>query len=135
MKKAKEAAVQYQTARTTISLPADLVERLRQSAAWKGIGLEEAAGQAVINQFHECSREKIEKEQAIFEQLRPKLLKKYRGQYVAVHNSEVVEHAPDLNTLHKQVFTRFGDTPILHIQVTDEPLPDIQTHGLRMVRD
>ncbi|HZY42529.1 MAG TPA: DUF5678 domain-containing protein [Anaerolineae bacterium] len=89
----------------------------------------------MINQFHECSREKIEKEQAIFEQLRPKLLKKYRGQYVAVHNSEVVEHAPDLNTLHKQVFTRFGDTPILHIQVTDEPLPDIQTHGLRMVRD
>jgi hypothetical protein len=135
MKKAKDAAVHYQTGMTTISLPTELIERLRQSSAWKGIDVQEAASQALINQYYEYSYEKIEKEQAIFEQLRPKLLKKYRGQYVAIHNGEVVEHAADLNTLHKKVFARFGYTPVLHIQVTDEPLPDIQTHGLRLVKD
>jgi hypothetical protein len=134
MKKAKDAVVQYQTTMTTISLPTDLIERLRQSAAWKGVDLEEAASQAVINQFYEYSREKIEKEQAIFEQLRPELLKKYRGQYVAIHNGEVVDHTADLSTLRKRVFARFGYTPILQILVTDKPLPDIQTHGLRLMQ-
>jgi hypothetical protein len=37
--------------------------------------------------------------------------------------------------LTRQVFARFGHTPVLRIQVTDEPLPDIRTHSLRFVRD
>ena len=60
MKKAKDAAVQYQAGMTTISLPTELIERLRQRSAWKGIDLQEAASQALINQYYEYSYEKIE---------------------------------------------------------------------------
>lgn len=118
-----------------IQLEASLAAQLQQAADWKGISLEEAAQEAARDYFYQYSCEKVEKEQAAFERIRPGLLKKYRGQYVAVHNGEVVEHAPDLSTLTKKIFARFGHTPMLRIRVTDEPLPDIRTHGLRLVRD
>lgn len=135
MKKATEAAVQYQTQATEVKLGAELLDQLRQAAEWKGITIEEAAQAATLNYFYQYSNEKAEKEPAAFEQLRPSLLKKYHGQYVAIHNGEVVEHASDLSTLTKKFFARYGHTPMLRIQITDEPLPDIQTHGLRLVRD
>ena len=59
--------------------------------------------------------------------MRSSLLRKSRGQYVAVHNGEVVEHASDLSALTKKDFARYGYTPMLRVQVTDEPLPDIKT--------
>ncbi len=133
MKKTKEAVVQYQ-ASTSITLRPDILEQLRQAAEWNGIPLEKAAQEAVLSYVGRYGRAKVEKEQAAFEKMRLELLKRYRGQYVAVHNSEVVEVAPDLRSLHLKVYARFGHTPILHIQVTDEPLPDIRTHGLRLER-
>lgn len=139
MKKAKEAAVQYQTnvapQVTAIRLAAPLIAQLQQAADWKGISLEEATQEAIRDFFYQYSFEKVAKEQAAFEQIRVGLLKKYRGQYVAIHNGKVVEHAPDLSSLTKKVFARYGHTPMLRIQVTAEPLPDIKTHGLRLVRD
>ena len=133
MKKMRETKTQYKTT-TTIALDKELVDRLRQAAEWKGIALEEAASKAVTEYLGRYGIEKVKAEQAIFEKMRPALLEKYRGQYVAVHQGQVVESAPDLRTLHHQVFVRFGFTPILHIQVTDEPLPDIHTRGLRLER-
>jgi hypothetical protein len=135
MKKAKEAAVQYQTETMTVKIDAELLERLRQAAEWKGITLEEAAQEAALDYFYQYSDEKVAKEQIAFEQMRPGLLKKYRGQYVAIHNGEVVAHASDLTALTQKVFVRYGHTPMLRIQVTTEPLPAIKTHGLRFVRN
>jgi len=134
MKKARETKTRYKTSTATIALDKELVERLRYAAEWKGIPFEEAAGKAVTEYLGRFGFEKIKAEQAIFEKMRPALLEKYRGQYVAVHNGQVVESAPDLKSLHHKVFMRFGFTPILHIQVTDEPERDIHTSGLRLER-
>ena len=148
MKKAKDAAVPYQTATkkvaakpvaaaspVTVTISADVLERLQQAAEWKGVTLEEAADKAVLDYFYQYAYEKVVQEQAVFEEMRTELVKKYRGQYVAVHNGKVVEHAADLGTLTRQVYARYGHTPMLRIQVTEEPQPDIRTHGLRLVRD
>ncbi len=138
MKKAKEVAVHYQTSVTpqtaTIQLDASLVAQLQQAADWKGISLEEAAHEAARDYFYQYSCEKVEKEQAVSERIRPSLLKKYRGQYVAVHNGEVVEHAPDLRALRSKVFAHYGHMPILHTQVTDEPERDIVVRSPRVER-
>ena len=141
MKKAEEAAVQYQTdtapatlERTTVTVESHLAAQLRQAAEWNGITLEAAADKAALDYYYQYAFAKIEKEQAIFEQRKPELLKRYRGQYIAMHNGEVVAHAEDLSSLRKKVFPRFGYTPILHKQVTPGPDRDFQTHGLRLAR-
>ncbi len=96
MKKAKDTAVQYTTERTTIELGVDLIERVRKAAEWQGVTLEQAIQEAMLNYVGRYGIEKVKHEQAAFEVMKPELLKRYRGKYVAVHNGEVVESAPDL---------------------------------------
>lgn len=129
MKKVHETKARYET-RTEISLDKELVEQSRQTAEWKGISFQEAANKGVTEYLGRYGVEKVRAEQAIFENICPALLRKYRGQYIAVHYGEVVESAPDLPSLHHKVVVRFGFTRILHIQVTDEPEREVQTRGL-----
>ena len=133
MKKMRETKTRYKASAATIALDKELVERLRCAAEWQGIPFEEAASKAVTEYLGRFGFEKVKAEQAIFEKMRLALLEKYRWQYVAVHNGEVVESAPDLRSLHHKVFVRFGFTPILHIQVTDEPERDIMVRSPRLV--
>jgi len=133
MKKAKEAAVQYQTT-AAIALSPDILAQLREAAEWNGVPLEKAALDAVLSYIGRYGRAKVEKEQASFEQQKPELLKKYRGRYIAMHNGEVVETAIDLRTLRSKVFARFGHTPMLHTVVTDEPDREIVVRSPRLVR-
>ena len=130
MKKTRERYIVNET--ETLTLDKDLVERLRYAAEWKGVPFQEAAEQALTQYLGRFGREKIEVEQKAFEAMRAKLLLKYRGKYVAVHNGEVVAHASDLNALHKKVFARFGFTPVLHKRVTDEPERDIVIRSPRL---
>jgi hypothetical protein len=136
MKKAKQAAVQYQIdvtpQATTIRLEASLVARLREAAEWKGVSLEEAAQEAALSYIGRYGRAKVEKEQATFEQQKSELLKKYRGRYVAMHNGEVVETAASLRALRNKVFAHFGYTPMLHTLVTDEPDREIVVRSPRV---
>jgi hypothetical protein len=141
MKKAKDAAVQYQTtvtrpsrSRTAITLESSLADQLRQAAEWNGITLEEATDTAMMDYYYRYAFAKIEKERTIFEQRKPELLKRYRGQYIAMHNGDVVAHAKDLNSLHKQVFDKYGRTPILHKQVLPDPDRDYVIRSPRLVR-
>jgi hypothetical protein len=141
MKKAKEAAVQYQTevaqsvpGRSSVTVEAGLAEQLRQAADWNGVTVEEATDAALLDYYYRYASAKIKQEQAIFEQRKPELLKRYRGQYIAMHNGEVVAHAPDLSSLHKKVFARFGRTPILHKQVLPEPDRVYVIRSPRLVR-
>jgi hypothetical protein len=138
MKKAKEAAIQYQTdvapQTTTIQLDASLVARLREAAEWKGISLEEATQEAALSYIGRYGRAKVEKEQAIFEQKKSELLKKYRGQYIAMHNGEVVETAANLRALRNKVFAHFGHTPMLHTLVTAELDREIVVRSPRLER-
>jgi hypothetical protein len=133
MKKAKEAATQYQ-ANATIALTSDILAQLREAAEWNGVPLEKAALDAVLSYIGRYGRAKVEKEQAIFEQRKPELLKRYRGQYIAMHNGDVVETAADLRTLRSKVFARFGHTPMLHTFVTDQPDPEVVIRSPRLVR-
>lgn len=39
----------------------------------------------------------------------------------AMHKGQVIDHGPDLRTLHLRVFARLGHIPVLLKRVTDEP--------------
>jgi hypothetical protein len=52
------------------------------------------------------------------------LLSSYRGQYVAIHDEQVVDSDPDDIALIQRVHTRFGYIPIHVERVTEKsPLP------------
>ena len=71
------------------------------------------------------ARKKIRAETKAFEQQREMLLTNYLGQYVAVHDGQVIDHDPDLLTLHLRVVERLGDIAVLLKKVTTKPERDL----------
>lgn len=55
-----------------------------------------------------------------FQRLRPELLKKYPGQWVAIVKEQVVEVGPDFSTVAERA-DRFGDAPMCICQVLEKP--------------
>ena len=68
-------------------------------------------------------RTKWEREYQAFRRLLPQLLATHRGQYVAIHNEQVVDSGDDRLALALRVLARIGNVPIHVGRVTEEPEP------------
>ena|SRR5947209_15898749 len=70
---------------------------------------------------------KGERERRAFARLLPELLKTHRGQFVAIHNEQVVDSGPDDIELIRRVHRKIGYVPICVSRVTDQaPVPRIR---------
>ena len=65
--------------------------------------------------------DKWRREQRAFRALLPALLKTHRGQYVAVHEGQVVESGEDKLAVAGRAYARFGYVPIYVSLVTEQP--------------
>jgi Family of unknown function (DUF5678) len=66
-------------------------------------------------------RSKFERERRAFFRLLPQLLASYRGQYVAVHDEQVVDHGPERLPVAWRVLQRVGNVDIYVGLVSDQP--------------
>ncbi len=74
------------------------------------------------------TRSKWEREYRAFLQLLPQLLTTYRGQYVAVHDGQVIDTGDDEIALALRVYAKYGYVP-LHIgRVVEQPPPERMPH-------
>src|SRR5436190_23147806 len=64
---------------------------------------------------------KWERERRAFLRLLPELLRTHRGQFVAVHDEQVVDSGDDPIALIKRVHARFGYVPIHVEEVAEQP--------------
>lgn len=65
---------------------------------------------------------------AWYRQERAKLLRRYRGEYVAIVDSAVVDHDRDFSALAPRVFTRFGNRSVYMPRVqSSEPVARIRS--------
>jgi hypothetical protein len=62
---------------------------------------------------------KWQRERIAFLRLKPELLKTHRGEYVAVHEGQVVDHGSDDVALALRFFAKYGNTPV-HIGLVTE---------------
>ena len=65
--------------------------------------------------------DKFEREKAAFHRLLPELLTTHRGQYVAIHDEQVVETGTDKVAVVMATFRRVGAVPIFVELVTEVP--------------
>jgi hypothetical protein len=104
---------------TTIHLKPDLAERIAHLA--EGGNAEVVVEKALRAYIAQHRREKIRGETEAFERQHEKLLSQFPGQYVAVHEGQVIDHDSNLRTLHLRVFDSLRHTPVLLIKVTPKP--------------
>ncbi|MFQ5814493.1 MAG: type II toxin-antitoxin system Phd/YefM family antitoxin [Anaerolineae bacterium] len=65
--------------------------------------------------------QKFEQERAAYLRLKPQLLQTHRGQFVAIHESKVVDTDEENRELVKRVIERYGNEPV-YIQLVAEEL-------------
>lgn len=77
---------------------------------------------------------KFLREREAFYRLLPELLKTHRGQYVAIHEGEVIESGPDLMEVVTRAYTRVGYVPLYADLVAEHPLPPVRITHFRVVQ-
>jgi len=92
----------------TVTLKPDIAEQIDRLAGETQTSAEVFVDRALRSYLAQFDREKIRAEMKAFEQLRGTLLAQYRGEYVAIHEGQVIDHDPHLRTLHLRVFARLG---------------------------
>jgi hypothetical protein len=73
---------------------------------------------------------KWQREYQAFQRLLPQLLNTHKGQYVAIHEGQVVDSGADKLSLALRVLTRIGNVAIHVGRVTEEPEP-VTRSGVR----
>jgi hypothetical protein len=119
---------------TSIPVRDDLIRSIEKLANEQGTDTE-----ALVNAWLERQLA-LEREQRIFEETErfqaqhSALLPIYAGQYIAMHNGVVVDHAESLTPLYERIRARFGDEPVLITPVTTEPIQTFNRRSWRFAK-
>lgn len=106
---------------STVILQTELMKQLEQVATEQAVMPDEVLETAVRTYLRQLEREKIKAEAEAFRSMHPELAEKYLGQYVAIHDGQVVDHDQDFQSLHSRIRKRFGRQPVLLRRVEVEP--------------
>jgi hypothetical protein len=90
-----------------------LLEQVKWIAEWQQVTVNQVAVRAVSSYADLLEWQKLETEMAAFQAQLPALLAAYPGQYVAIHDGEVIDCDIDLRALHSRVYARMGTIPML----------------------
>jgi hypothetical protein len=75
---------------------------------------------------------KIEREQQAYEAQHRALLAHYAGQYIAMHEGQVVDHDVDRVALSRRIRQHYGETAVLIKQVREESRLTIRVRSPRL---
>jgi len=96
------------------NVPTELVREAKAMAARRGQALTTIVAEALARSLDAGGEPPqragdLQRDIAWFHKHRPKLLRRYRGEYVAIVEAAVVDHDRDFGALASRVFARFGN--------------------------
>lgn len=97
----------------TVVVEPEMYKRIEEVATEYEASTDEIFVEAVRSYLWDLQRLKISEESEIYRQRYPDLRDQYQGQYIAMHNGQVVDHDVDFKSLRQRVRQRFGRTPVL----------------------
>ena len=101
----------------TIGLDEKTSTQLEQMARVRSVEPAVLARNAIRAFLRNESRRIIEQEAKAYRRLHPELLRTMPGQFVAVHNGQVVDHDSDQMAVFRRVEEAYGGQPVLIRQV------------------
>lgn len=116
----------------TVAIESELYRRMEEAALEYKASISEILAEAVRHYLWELDRRKISEESKIYRQRHAELKAQYLGQYIAMHNGQVVDHDADFQTLRQRIRQRFGRTPVMITLVEDVAERPLIRHGFRM---
>ncbi len=90
-----------------------LASQIRQEAEAEGIGVESLLDAALRHYRFEAQRKKINGEAEWWCAVAPEIRANYTGEFVAIHNRQVIDHDRDEDALRKRIRARYGRIAVL----------------------
>lgn len=107
-----------------IALKPEVQEFLRQTAVQQSRTVDEIITEWAEHYRAELAQAKLEREFQAYLALYPQLKTQYFGEWVAVHNEQVVDHDVEMQALYRRVRATYGKTAVFLQEVTHEPIPE-----------
>lgn len=83
--------------------------------------ISELVNEALRKYLWEARERKIERETEAYRTLHAELKQRFSGEYVAIHDGELVDHDADRRALSRRVRQKYGNAAVLITPVEDEP--------------
>lgn len=109
-----------------------LIERIQHAADETNRDAIQVVEEAVEAYLDQLQQEKIHKEKEAFWAMQPNLLSEYAGEYITIHQGQVVDHDSDVVRLERRVAEQYGETAILIAPVTRASRRDLSTVSFRL---
>jgi len=109
-----------------------LYSRIEQAADEHKIDIDQILTQAIRRYLWELDRRKISEESQAYRQRHAELKAEYLGQYIAMHNGQVMDHDTDITALRQRVRQRFGQKPMMITLVEEVAEQPLVRHGFRL---
>jgi hypothetical protein len=116
----------------TIGLDEKTSTELQQIARVRSVDPAVLAQDAIRSFLHAEARRVIQQEAAAFQRMHPQLLSTMPGEYVAVHQGQVVDHDHDQLALFLRVEAAYSGQPVLIRQVRPENEQTIEVLSPRL---
>jgi hypothetical protein len=116
----------------SIAIEPELYRRVEKAALEQQSSIDQILNKAIHHYLWELDRRKISEESKLYRQQHAELKTRYLGQYIAMHNGQIVDYDPDFTTLRQRVRQRFQDTPIMLTLVEDVAEQVWVRHGFRL---
>jgi hypothetical protein len=116
----------------TIAVAPELYLRVEEASQEQKTNIGEILNEAIRRYLWELDRRKISEESKIYHQRHAEMKALYLGQYIAMHNGQVVDHDPDFQALHQRIRQQFGRTPVMITLVEDVAERLLVHHSFRM---
>lgn len=113
----------------TITVSGKVYQRIVEQAQQNRKNVSELVNDVVANAFvpnapaENPARNKMRQEIEAYKKMHSRLVKKYLGQFVAIHNGKLVDHDADKEALFLHIKEKFPNQIVLQRQVLENPDP------------
>ncbi len=112
-----------------VAIEQGLYKRVEEVAQEENASIGDLFSQAIRQYLWDLERKKISKETSIYHKRHEELKNQYLGQYIAMHNGQVVDHDQDFQIVRQRVRKRFGRTSIMITKVEEIAEKPLTRHG------
>lgn len=116
----------------TMTIEPALYQRMMQTASTQDVTPEDVLQEALRHYFWDLDRGKIRDEARQYRQKHAQLKEAFLGQFIAIHEGQVVDHDAEFAPLYKRVREKFAPLPVMITQVKDSADEMITRRGFRM---
>lgn len=104
-----------------IDVSTELIKPLEQLAAERGESVNAIVEQLIVSFLRDQRHLYLHDEMERFRRHHEIIRQQYEGQFVGLRDGQVLDHDADGHQLYIRLRQKYGDLPILIVQVTDQP--------------